>query len=216
MPILTLFGATYSVYTRIARLTLAEKEVAYAFEEIDVFGPSGPPHSYFGRHPFGRIPALSHDGFDLFETQAICRYVDEAFQGMPLQPQSARGRARMSQIIGLLDSYSYRPMVWDIFVERVRKPAQGQTSDEEKIAKAVAASQRCLDVLAGLMGGSEWLAGAGEEPSLADLHAAPMIAYLAAAQDGAALLVRHPRIAAWFGRMKARPSMLATPSPLVD
>jgi glutathione S-transferase len=212
----TLHGASYSVYTLIARLALAEKGVAYAFEEVDIFAPGGPPETYLRLHPFGRIPALTHDGFDVFETQAICRYVDEAFEGRALQPPTAQGRARLTQIIGLLDAYAYRPMVWDIFVERVRKPARGEATDEARIAAGLIVSERCLAVLAGFMGEARWLLGTGDEPSLADLHAAPMLAYLAVAPEGAALLRRHPAIEAWLRRMRARPSMLATPSPLIE
>ena len=71
------FGAAYSVYVRTVRLTLAEKDVPYKLVEIDVFGESGPPPDYFARHPFGRIPAFEHDGFQLYETDAIVRYIDE-------------------------------------------------------------------------------------------------------------------------------------------
>jgi glutathione S-transferase len=212
----TLYGASYSVYTRIARLALAEKGVDYAFEEVEIFGPGGPPAAYLRRHPFGRIPALEHDGFELYETQAICRYVDEGFAGKPLQPAGARERARMAQIVGILDSYAYRPMVWHIFVERVRKPTRGETPDEAKIAAALVTSERCLSVLDGFMADAPFLVGAGQELTLADLHAAPMLVYLAAAPEGAALLRRHARIEAWLERMKARPSMLAVLSPLVD
>ena len=210
-----LFGAAYSVYTRIARLALLEKGVAHSFEEVDIFDPAGPQASYLRRHPFGRVPALEHDGFELYETAAICRYVDEGFPGRKLQPRTTQGRARVAQIVGLLDSYAYRPMVWGVFVERVRKPQRDQVSDEAKIAAAVLETERCLDVLEGFMGDSHWLAGAGAEPSLADLHAAPMIAYLAAAPDGAALLQRHPRMLAWLERMMNRPSLQETPSPLI-
>jgi glutathione S-transferase len=211
----TLYGASYSVYTRIARLALLEKGVDYAFEEVDVFGPGGPPSSYLRLHPFGRIPALRHDGFELFETQAICRYVDEGFAGRPLQPATAQARARMAQIVGLLDAYAYRPMVWDIFVERVRKPPRGEPSDEAKIAAALLTSERCLAALEGFLGGGGWFVEVDDEPSLADLHAAPMLVYLAAAPEGAVLLRRHAAIAAWLERMQTRRSMLAL-SPLVD
>lgn len=209
-----LFGAAYSVYTRIARLALHEKSIAYDFREIDIFAAGGPAPDYLRRHPFARIPALSHDGFELFETQAICRYVDEGFPGKPLQPATPRGRARVAQIIGILDAYAYRPMVWDIFVERVRKPQRGEPSDEAKIAAGVAASERCLAVLEGFMGEAQWLAGEGEAPTLADLHAAPMLDDLVVAPEGVALLRRHQRVQAWLERMRARASMLDTPWPV--
>ncbi len=31
---------------------------------------------HLARHPFGRVPVLEHDGFMLYETQAILRYLD--------------------------------------------------------------------------------------------------------------------------------------------
>jgi glutathione S-transferase len=89
----TVFGAAYSVYVRIVRLALAEKGVAYRLVDIDIFAPGGPPQEYVARHPFGRIPAFEHDGFRLYETGAIARYVDEAFDGPPLQPADVRRRA---------------------------------------------------------------------------------------------------------------------------
>ncbi len=206
-----LYGAAYSVYTRIARLALVEKGVAYRLHEIDIFDPAGPPADYRRRHPFGKIPAFSHDGLELFETAAICRYVDEALPGPALQPADPRGRARVAQLVGILDAYGYRPMVWDVYVERMRKPAQGVPTDAERLAGGLAATERCLAVLGDLMGAGPWLAGPAL--SLADLHAAPMAAYLRAAPEGAELLGRHPRLAAWWDRIAERPSMRATPSP---
>lgn len=210
-----LYGSAESVYTRIARLALIEKAVPYRFERIDVFAPAGVPAGYRTLHPFGRIPALVHDGFELFETAAVTRYVDEAFAGPALQPADPRGRARMTQILGLLDSYAYRAMVWDIYVERMRKPL-GQQPDEAKIAAATKLTATCLATLAGFLGSGSWLIGTGEGPSLADLHAAPMIAYLLAAPEGANLLAPHRALQGWWHRIAGRPSMRFTPSPLLD
>jgi glutathione S-transferase len=210
-----LFGASYSVYTRIARLALAEKAVAHQFEETDIFAEAGPSPGYLGRQPFARIPALEHDGFSLYETVAIAHYVDEAFPGPLLQPFDPARRARIRQIIGILDAYAYRAMVWDVFVERVRKPLQGQPSDDTKIAAGLTRTESCLAAIEAIMDGAPWLAGPGERPTLADLHAAPMIAYLRVAPEGLTLLQRHPRMEAWWERMAGRDSMLATPSPML-
>ncbi|WP_342361520.1 glutathione S-transferase family protein [Terrarubrum flagellatum] len=210
-----LFGAAYSVYTRIARLALIEKGVSCRFEEVDIFAAGGPPSDYLRRHPFGKIPALGHDGFDLYETAAITRYVDEAFSGPSLQPKEPRIRARMAQLIGVLDAYGYRAMVWDIFVERARKPQRGELPDEAKIAAAVERTERCFDAIEAIMRDAPWLAGE-ESLTLADLHAAPMIACLRVAPEGAACLSRHPRLYEWWERISSRASMQATPSPMFD
>ena len=203
-----LYGAGYSVYVRIARLALSEKGVDYDLVPVDVFAGEGltPPHR--GRHPFGRIPAFEHGDFALYETGAIVRYVDEAFEGPRLQPAGLRERARCNQIIGVADAYAYRSLVWDIYVERVERPAEGRAPDEARIAAALPVARTCLSAVSDLMGEQPWLAGA--ELSLADLYLAPMIAYFVQAPEGEAMLRAHGRLAQWWERIAARPAMRAT------
>lgn len=206
-----LFGLARSVYTRIARLSLEEKGVPYTLEAVEIFGPTGVPPDHLRRHPFGRIPVLAHGDFSLFETAAICRYVDEAFSGPALQPLAAGARARMSQLIGLLDSYAYRPMVWGVFVQRVRVPLQGGAADEALISASLQQSRTALAAIASLMDDSPFLVGSAL--SLADLHAYPMLKYLSLAPEGAAAIAEHPRIATWLARFAERPSVQRTLTP---
>ena len=203
-----LYGAPYSVYVRAVRLTLAEKEVAYKLVPIDVFAPDGPPAGYLGRQPFGRIPAFEHRGFQLYETGAITRYVDEAFAGPALQPQPPERRARANQIISILDSYAYRTLVWDIYVERVTLPKRGQASDESKIRDALPRAKICLKALEQLAGEGPFLAG--PTLTLADLHAAPMFDYFILAPESQQLLGDHSALRRWWERISARPSMTST------
>lgn len=206
----TLYGATYSVYVRSARLALAEKGVDYDLVEVDVFAANGPPAEHLERQPFGKIPAFEHDGFRLYEAGAIIRYVDEAFAGPPLQPAEPKARARMNQVISIIDSYAYPTLVWGVFVERVSGPARGRPTDAAKLAAALPRCETCLDALAALAGA--FLAGG--QLTLADLHAAPMFDYFLQAQDGAEMLARRPALVQWWQRMRGRQSMLATaPKP---
>jgi glutathione S-transferase len=206
---LIVYGLARSVYTRVVRLALEEKGLAYALEEVEIFTPDGAPASHRERHPFGRIPVLRHGEFLLYETAAITRYVDEGFDGPSLQPRDPRGRARMNQIIGILDAYAYRPMVWGVFVPRVLGAARA--AREEDVTKALAACATSLRALAGLMAEQQFLAGS--ELSLADLHAFPMLKYLSLAADGAALVREHASLRRWIAAMDARPSARRTRGP---
>lgn len=203
-----LYGASYSVYVRVARLALAEKGVDYALVPVDVFATGGPPSEHVGRHPFGRIPAFEHGDFALYETGAIARYIDEAFPGPRLQPADLFERARCNQLISLADAYAYRCLVWDIYVERVERPAEGAYPDEARIAAALPMARTCLAAISELMGEHPWLAG--PELSLADLYLAPMIDYFVRAPEGEAMMREHSRLAAWWEHIAARPSMAAT------
>jgi len=205
-----LLGLGISVYTRIARLTLEEKRVGYAFDEVDVFADGGPPADYLRLNPFGLIPSLVHGDFRLYETAAICRYVDEAFAGPPLQPREPAARARMAQIVGVLDHHAYRPMVWDVYVER----AQRDPADEARIAAALPRIDSVLRQLDGWRADSAFLGG--DSLTLADLHAYPILRYLAATAEGESLLGAWPRLLAWMAYMRARPSVIGTRYPSVD
>ena len=210
MPPPTLYGAAYSVYVRAARLALAEKGVAYDLVPIDIFG-GAVPGWYRALHPFGRIPAFEHDGFRLYETGAILRYVDEAFAGPALMPPLAdpRARARVNQIGGIVDAYLYRPLIWDIYVERCDAPAEGRASDEAKIAAAIPRVATCLAAIAELMDAAgPFLLGA--QLTLADLHLAPMISLGRRAAEGLTLVEAQPKLARWWRVMRDRPSMAVT------
>lgn len=207
------FGFAQSVYVRSVRLALEEKGVAYRLEEINPFAPEGPPASHMERQPFGKVPAFEHDGFALYETDAILRYVDEVFSGAPLIPATPRDRARMTQVMRILDNYVYPSMVWGVFVEEVRKPQHGEAPDEDTIAASLQTARTCLTAIDDLRTpGRDYLVG--DRLSLADLHAVPMFIYFAIAPRGAELLRSYPGLIDWLARMKARPSVIATTSPL--
>lgn len=101
-----LFGLERSVYTRIARLALEEKGAPYVLDEAEISGPDGVPGEHWLRRPFGRLPVLNDRGFELYETSAMTRYIDEAFTGPSLQPRNIHARAPEpgNRIIGLLDT----------------------------------------------------------------------------------------------------------------
>lgn len=207
------YGAPYSVYVRAVRLALEEKGVAYDLVPVDIFANGGPPADYLARHPFGKIPAFEHAGFSLYEAEAITRYVDEAFPGPRLQPEDIRARARMTQIMSILDSYVYRTLIWDIYVECVARPARGILADERKVAAALPKAEICLRALSDVMAGSPWLAGA--TLTLADLHAAPMMDLFSGCPQAPDLLAREPDLIRWWDQLRTRPSLERTEVSIV-
>ena len=202
---LVLHGYHYSVYNRIARLALAEKGVACERVEVNPFAEPSP--GYLALHPFGRVPTLVHDGFVLYETGAIIRYVDRTFAGPALQPGSPRALARMDQLIGIIDSYGYWPMVRQVFSHRVFRTASGRPVDEAEIARGLVGTTKVLAALEALTSGPFLT---GPDLSLADLHVGAMVAYFALAPEGNAALAEHPRLAAWWAALRLRASFVAT------
>ena len=202
-----LYGYQYSVYSWIARLALEEKGTDYDWIEINPFAPDV-PESYRALNPFKRVPTLVHASFQIYETGTITRYIDEAFPGPRLQPTDPRHRARCSQIVSIVDSYAYWPLVRQVFSHRVFRPRLGHPSDIAEVQKGLEAAPVVLAALERLVGDTEYVCGA--EISLADIHLAPMIGYFAMAEEGDALLKTQRKLSHWWSTMSARPAYRAT------
>jgi glutathione S-transferase len=196
-----LFGAAGSPCVRAARLALEEKGVPYEFMAINPGSLKEPEN--LARHPFGRMPSFEHDGFKLYETQAIMRYVDQAFPGPALQPAEPRRAARMNQIMGIVDWYVFPMASSAITFERLVAPRLlGRPADEARVAAAVPQARKCLGAIEALMDEGPYLTGAAL--SLADLMVLPHLEYLTHTAEGRSVLEPHARLSSWLARMTGR------------
>ncbi|MEK9280306.1 MULTISPECIES: glutathione S-transferase family protein [unclassified Bradyrhizobium] len=202
-----LHGYQYSVYSWIARLALHEKGVEYTWVEVNPFAENIPA-SYLATHPFKRVPALVHSEFVVYETGAITRYVDEAFEGPRLQPAEPRERARCNQIMSIADSYAYWPLVRQVFSHGVFRPLMRLEANESEFRRGLAAAPRVLAALETAASNAQYLCG--DQLSLADIHLAPMIGYFVLADEGKALLEKHPRLNDWWSELSKRSAFVAT------
>jgi glutathione S-transferase len=200
------YGPAGSTYVWSTRLALAEKGEPHELVEVP-FGEHRQA-AHLARHPFAKVPAFEHDGFELYETQAILRYIDERFMASPLQSTDVHEFSRMNQIIGIVDAYAWPSIAGGILVNRVLAPRLGLPVDEAAIAAAVPRARLCLAEFARLMGEQQFIAGA--RISLADLLVAPLLYYFARVPEGEAPLAEHPSLASWLRRMEDRQSFQVT------
>ena len=191
---LHLHGYRYSVYTRTARLALLLKKVEHQTIEVDPFGDLS--EAYLLLHPFGRVPVLTHGAFRLFETGAITRYIDRAFEGPLLQPESAAALARMDQVISVIDAYAYWPMVRQVASHAFFRPLFEEPSSREEIEAGLDASQKVLSFLDRVA--AERVVLSGRNITLADCHLAPMIDYFVRAGKGKSALSSFPALQTWW------------------
>ena len=203
------YGPAGSTYVWSVRLALAEKGVAHDLVDVAFGAHREEPH--LTRHPFGKVPSFEHDGFSLYETQAILRYIDEGFPVAPLQPTDLHEFARMNQIMGIVDAYAWRAIAHGIVFNRLLAPRLGLPVDEQAVAKALPQTRLCLSEFARLMGGQPFMAG--ERISLADLLVAPLLYYLARVPEGEAPLAEQPSLRAWLRRIEGRQSFRVTTPP---
>lgn len=205
MSEIVIHGVPGSPYLRAVLLGLQEKGAAHRLAAMG-FG-EGKSAAHLARHPFGRIPVMDHGDFQLYETQAILRYLDAVLPGAPLRPSAPRALARMDQICGITDWYLFPQASATIGFQRLILPMMGGVTDEAAVAAAIPNTRRVFSVLDGLLGAQPFLTG--ETLSIADLMVAPHLDFLAQTPEGAELL-SGTGLLAWLGRMRTRPSMVAT------
>jgi glutathione S-transferase len=201
----TVYGVPGSPYVRSALLGFEEKGAPYRLHALGLGDEKKPDHLI--RHPFGRVPTINHNGFELYETQAILRYIDATFHGPALQPRDLRAAARMDQIAGVVDWYFFRDVTAVISFNRFLAPFLGVPTDEAAIAAAVPKAKICVEALEQLRAGQRFLAAS--DISIADLMLAPQLEIFMATPEGHALLAGRA-LADWLAMIAERPSMRAT------
>ena len=207
MSKIIIHGIPGSPYVRIPLLACEEKGAPYELAAM-VFSPGAtrtPEH--LARQPFGRMPAIEHGDFKLYEAQAIIRYVDRAFDGPALQPTDPKALARMDQVLNVVDWYVMPAITSGIGFNRIVKPIFGMPVDEAAVAAQVEPARTCVKALEDILAGQPYFAG--EAVSLADLAAIAHLDFLARTPEGADILAGSPLLG-WMERMAERPSVAKT------
>lgn len=201
------YGDAISTYVRTVRLALEEKGVSHTLAAVDLVKGQHKEKDHLARHPWGKMPAFEHAGIVFYEASAILRYFDEVFPEPALMPSTPVERARVNQVMSIVDSYGYPASITNIFIPRVLVPALGGQTDEAQVDAAKPQAALFLKEIGRLLDGASYFGGA--TVSLADLHVLPVLTYLQATPEGQALIAATPNIAAWMGRMSERSSVQA-------
>jgi glutathione S-transferase len=196
-----LYWSNASPYARKVRMVIAEKALGRLVEEISVEVYTDPP-ALLAVNPLGKIPALVlDDGLGLFDSPAICAFLDAhpEGQGPLLQPQSGRERWMVMRAEALGDGIT--DLAFGLRQESL-KP-EGEKSPTSA-ARARGQLLRSLDAIL---------------PTLQTLPEGTTLGHLALAVPLGYLDFRHPdmawrngraELAAWYEQIYARPSVSAT------
>jgi glutathione S-transferase len=209
MSDIRVFGIPGSPFLRSVEIALTEKRIDYQLQPIQPGEHKQP--EYLARHPFGRIPAFEHDGFAIYETQAIIRYLDDVFPDPPLTPADPKARARMNQVIGIIEWYFFPKAAAPIGFQRIIGPRLlGIPSDDSIVADAMPTARLCLAELDRLLGDKPYLTG--EQVTIADIMLGAQLDLFSECAEGREL-ISGTRLQPWLERMRTRPSFEATQPP---
>lgn len=168
---ISVIGDPRSTYVRSVRMALIEKGISYSLDPQ-------PPRSNVvnALNPFGKIPAFRAGDFVLFESSAILRYIDEAYPGPRLMPDTPTERAKAEQWISSINCYGYGTMIGRFLMQFLFPKGPHGTPNRTVINPAIVDMHKQLTILDHAYGDRDFLVG--DRLSLADLELAPIIAYL--------------------------------------
>ena len=200
------FGHPLSACTRKVLFTVTEKGAHADFVLVDLLEGAHRRADHLARQPFGRIPVLEDDGFVLYESRAICRYLDRQIEGPALTPPRPRDTARMEQWLSVDQSY-VSPNTSALAHERVFKRHRGEEADAGVVARAEEALATAFAVHEQALASSPWLAG--DTFSLADVSLLPYVEALELL-GASRTLAGLPHLADWRTRASRRPGWPAS------
>jgi glutathione S-transferase len=205
-------GIPGSPFLRSVEIALKEKGAPYQLRVMSPADMKTPEH--LGMHPFGRIPIFEQDGFSLYETQAIIRYLDEILPQPPLTPGNPQQRARMNQVIGIIEWYFFPKAAAPIAFNRIIGPRLlGLPANEQAVADALPIARTCFAELERLLGDKPYCTG--DSVSIADIMLGAQLDLFGECPEGRELIDGTANLRPWLDRMTARPSFVATAPPEV-
>ena len=139
-----IWGRNTSVNVQKVMWAVGELEVPH--ERIDVggaFGKNKEP-AYLAMNPNGLVPTLEEDGFLLWESNAIVRYLAAKYGAGKLEPADPRSRARASSWMDWQLTVAHPPLT-PVFWGLIRTPP------EKRDPKAIEAGKEKTIVAAQMM-----------------------------------------------------------------
>lgn len=194
---LKIWGRISSV--NVQKVVWVADEMGLKYERIDAGGAFGKTKSpeYLAMNPNSLVPVIEEDGFVLYESNAIVRYLAARDSGGKLWPEDLRKRADVDRWMEWQSS-SFTPAMRDAFWQLVRTPEDKR--DPAAVEKSRAESERLAGILDAHLANHRYLTENG-------FTAADIVVGCAAHRWLLLPVKREPRpnLQRWYDDIKSRP-----------
>lgn len=206
MSKLQIIGTALSNFVRTARMAAREKGVEYELVEIM-------PRSDQARalHPGGMIPAMKDGDRTLFESRAITRYIDEAFDGPPLMPRDPWKAAQAEQWLAYVATSVDKAVIRELVHAYFFSTKPDKSPDRDIVDRAAKRIELQFAALGKALEKTGYLSG--DSFGLADMYAMPIISQSRVTPEGKELMAKTPTLLAYYEKHKSRPSFAETAPP---
>ena len=193
-----IWGRVNSVNVKKALWTA--EELGLKYERINAgmeHGVNKTPE-YLRINPTGLVPTIDDDGFTLWESHTIVRYLAAKHGAGTLWPTEAKARADVDRWMDWAHSFSrefQRPVFWPL----VRTPPEKR--DQKAIAEAVKKCGEMLGMMDAALAGKKYLGGG--QLTMGDI---PIGCHVQLWMRLPIERPRQPNLEAWFARLCERPA----------
>ncbi|KAH8827749.1 glutathione S-transferase [Flagelloscypha sp. PMI_526] len=204
--VLKLYGVDNATCGKRVGIILHEKRVSFELVPIDATVGEHKSPQYLEKQPFGQVPYIDDDGFILYESRAISRYLEEKYpsQGTKLIPTELKARALFEQAASN-ECFNFDPFASGAARELVFPAAMGKEPNKAAGDELLAKLDAKLEAYDCILEKQKYLAG--DEITMADLFHIPYGTLLAVA--GSELMTSRPNVKRWWTDISSRPSWQA-------
>ena len=187
---LTIYGADLSAPANKVRMTANALGLEYQYIRISIKDGENRTEEYLKKHPAGKVPVIDDDGFVLFESDAIIKYLAVKHES-PLYPINLRERALVDQWMDFIAIHVGGAMGRVVF-NRVFATFAGVPVDERSIKDVMKFLNRFLPIIDRHL--SKGLFLAGDQFTLADIA---LLSTIDPAEVADVNISSYDRIAKW-------------------
>ncbi|MEE7493400.1 glutathione S-transferase family protein [Methylobacterium oryzae] len=182
---------------------LTEKEIDVPRYELDYANGEHRSPGYLAIDPSGRAPTLVTDGGPaITDSAAIVECLEELHPERPMIGTDPVSRARVRALERLGSDLVARGQLW-LWNRTEAFPAKEPSPSQETADRSYRYVTELLDILEAEIGRHDFLAG--DAPTVADSTAFPIF-QTARERFDLPFGEWHPRLDAWYGRFRSRPS----------
>jgi glutathione S-transferase len=192
---------------RVVRMFMAEKGLKIPSQDVDLMAGDNRKPDHLARNPHGQMPALElDDGSFVSEILSICEYLEDTNPSPALIGANPKEKAEARMWTRRVDLNIVEPMTNGFrFSQGLRLFKDRIVTIPEAADGLKKIAQDRLTWLDGQLAGREYLCG--KRFTLADVHLFCFLEF--GTQVGQPLNPENKNVAAWFDRVKARPSTAA-------
>jgi glutathione S-transferase len=177
--------------------------IQYNVHEINIFAGEQRTDEFARINPFKSVPAIVHDGFNVWESGSIVAYLADAHNlDNQWYPKDIKIRARINSYIHWHHRGLREPILAYLRTKALAPKLFGAPEPTAEVEQGlIDGANKCLDTLTTLLADTHYVAKT-QQPSIADLFAFHEISV---AYNRQAFLESHPVVKAWFEEIAANP-----------